>query len=81
MQDLLNVTGNIFNFTNPSDTITPLLTHSHAVSAYDALWTIARTWNSVLTESECENDSGNLTQRLEMALKEISVSFKCCGFI
>ena len=51
-----------------------LLLHSHAVSAYDAVWTVTSAWNSVLTQLNCEEEYMNVTDKLISALANISVS-------
>lgn len=70
---MLDVTASIFNLSETSD-ISGFLTHSHATSAYDAVWTIATAWDTVLTRLDCEDDFDNVTNKLQLALEEISVS-------
>jgi hypothetical protein len=71
MQELLDVTMSIYNRSDNSD-ISGALVHSHATSAYDALWTIASAWDRVLTSLDCEMKPQNVTDRLESALEDIS---------
>ena len=73
MQELLDVTMSIYNLSDNSD-ISGALVHSHATSAYDAVWTIASAWDRVLTSLDCEMKPQNVTDRLESALEDISVS-------
>ena len=67
------MTTSIFNLSETSD-ISGFLTHSHATSAYDAVWTIATAWDTVLTRLDCEDNFDNVTNKLQLALEEISVS-------
>lgn len=70
-EDLLSYTLNLFPNLTTSD-FNHLLIHSNAISAYDAVWMIARAWESASGNSECQNVTSS--PDLGKALKNISVS-------
>lgn len=61
----------------PHSHLASLLTHSNAVSAYDAVWTMAFLWSSLLNTPICDNDA-KLTDQMEQVLVNISVSICIC---
>ena len=75
LKELLSKTQSLFPSLSTAQ-LSPLLLHSKAVSAYDAVWTIASAWESLLANSQLCDNATALTNRMESALAKISVSNK-----
>jgi hypothetical protein len=59
--------------TNTDGKTSPLLLHSNAISSYDAVWTVATAWKSVLSGVGCEDSiDASVTRELGAALVETS---------
>ena len=70
-EELLSVTERAFNTSNQRQ----FLAQSMGISAYDAVWTVAHAWHSVIAKTNCDNAT-QITNKLKNALTDISVSLQ-----